>query len=232
MKKEIPSVKNVKAILIDIDNTLLDFDKSAEMSMRMAYSFYNLDCPDDIFTTFKGINDELWLKIERGEMTRETLHKIRWNTIFKLYGTQFDGETFEKKFIDNLFDCAVPVIGAKDILEYLSKKYAIYGASNAFYNQQVNRLKIADMLQYFKGLFVSETVGFTKPEKGFFDYCFSNIPYTKDETMMIGDSLSADIDGGKDYGLTTCWFNFSGQKISAPKADFIVYKLEDIKKIF
>ena len=222
----------VKAVLIDIDNTLLDFNASAEKAMRDGFAFYGLTCPENLFGVFKKINDGLWLKIEKGEMTRADLHKIRWNTVFGELGVKFDGEIFEKTFLGNLHDCAVPVVGAEDLLKYLSAKYPVYAASNAFYEQQVHRLSVSGLSPYITELFVSEKIGFSKPDARFFDKCFEKIPFSPAQSAMIGDSLSADIDGGKKYGLITCWYNPTGMRIAAPCADFIVNDLSEIKNVF
>ena len=230
--KNFGAFKNVKAILIDVDNTLLDFNASAEKAMKDGYARYGLPCPDNLFETFKRINDDLWLQIERGEITRFDLHKIRWQLIFNELKTDFDGVTFEQTFLKNLHDCAVPVEGAAETLEYLAGKYPVYCASNAFYEQQVHRLSVSGLSPYITELFVSEKIGFSKPDARFFDKCFENIPFSPAQSAMIGDSLSADIDGGKQYGLITCWYNPTGMRIAAPRADFIVNDLSEIKSIF
>lgn len=222
---------NVKAILVDIDNTLLDFNASAKKAMSDAYAEFGIPRPADFFETFKRINDGLWLKIEAGELTRAGLHEVRWKLIFDELKIDFDGRKFEKKFLSNLFDCAVPVEGAAEIMRYLSAKYPVYTASNAFYEQQLNRLAISGLAPFIKENFVSEKIGHSKPSTRFFDECFKSIPYAPKDTVMIGDSLSADIEGGKNYGLVTCWYNPAGMRIAAPKADYIIYKLSDLKNI-
>ena len=145
----------------------------------------------------------------------------------------------EKEFRRLLHLSAVPVEGAKDILEYLHKKeYCLCAASNGPYNQQINRLKSADMLKYFKHCFVSEMVGADKPSRQFFDGCMKEFTgVLPSECMMIGDSLTADIEGGQAYGMSTCWFVHSGdksaiqQKNGGKAADHIIYELAELKNI-
>ncbi|MCQ2386828.1 MAG: YjjG family noncanonical pyrimidine nucleotidase [Clostridia bacterium] len=222
----------IKNILIDIDNTLLDFNESAKQSMEISFNKNGLSFSENVFPTFKKINDGLWLKIERGEMTRADLHDVRWNLIFDSLGIDFDGHILERDFLDNLFNCAVKVSGALEIVKYLAKKYNLYSASNAFYNQQINRLKISGLLPFFKDNFVSEKIGFSKPKKEFFDECFKKMKGAKKEdTIMIGDSLSADVIGGKNYGLDTVWFNREKLNIENSQADFVVNSLSEIKNI-
>ncbi len=223
----------IKAILIDIDNTLLDFNESAKEAIRLAFEQFNLPFTDQTFSTFKRINDGLWLRIEKGELDRPGLHKIRFNLVFNELGIDFDGPTFEKQFLANLFHVACPVDGAKEILTYLSSKYPVYAASNAIYDQQINRLTKTGMIDCFKGLFISEKIGFQKPTKEFFDVCFNALGGVKpSEVAMIGDSLTADINGGKDYGMVTCWYNHDGSDKQSEKADYKIDSLYQIKNIF
>ena len=127
----------IKAVLIDVDNTLLDFNKSAEISMKSACEKFNLPFSERFFNTFKTINDGLWQEIEKKTLTREQLHRIRWQIIFQKLGIEFDGVLFEKVFYDNLEYCAVPVDGAVDVIKYLSRKYDVYTASNSNYQLQI-----------------------------------------------------------------------------------------------
>lgn len=222
----------IKTILIDIDNTLLDFNESSKECIRQAFKEQKLPFDDNTFPVFKKINDGLWLKIEKGELDREGLHKIRFNLVLDALGLKGDGPLIEKRFREILFDTAVAVDGAVDILKYLSEKYNVYAASNAIYLQQINRLTKTGMIGYLSDLFISEKLGVTKPTKEFFDACIIGAKAKIEETVMIGDSISADIVGAKEYGLKTIWYNHNNEpKENGKIADFIVDSLEEIKNI-
>lgn len=221
----------VKAVFIDIDNTLLDFNACATKAMKIAFTSHKLKFDKNTFPTFKSVNDGLWLRIERGEITREVLHDVRFNMIFERLGIKFDGHIIEREFLDNLNFCAIPVKGAKSIVKYLSKKYILCSASNAFYNQQINRLTASKLLPYLHKTFVSEKIGASKPSKEFFERSFSELDGIKPkDTVMIGDSVTADIEGGKNFGMQTIWFNRDKENIQS-NADYVVTALKDIKKI-
>ena len=190
----------IKTVFIDIDNTLLDFNESSKECIRQAFNEQGLVFDENTFPTFKRINDELWLKIEKGELDRLGLHKIRFNLVLNALGLSGDGELIEKRFREILFDTAIAIDGAKDILEYLASKYTVCAASNAIYLQQINRLAKTGMLGYLKEVFISEKMGVSKPTKEFFDICFNKVNAKKQEVIMIGDSISADIMGAKEYG--------------------------------
>jgi len=102
----------LKAVLMDIDDTLLDFGKCAEQAMRIGFAEWGLPYDDSTYATFTRINDGLWLMIERGELTTQQLFQFRWNRIFDALGIQADGAAFEKRFLDLLYETAIPVDGA------------------------------------------------------------------------------------------------------------------------
>ena len=113
----------IKAVLLDIDNTLLDFNKCSELAIKKSFLEHGLSFTNEVFPTFLRRNDILWKNIEKGEYTRELLHKERWNIIFGELGIDYDGIKIEKSFLDNLYDCVVLIDGALEIVKYLSEKY-------------------------------------------------------------------------------------------------------------
>lgn len=198
----------IKTVLIDIDGTLLDFNKCAKASIISTFKDFNIDYPEDFYSTFKRINDSLWLRLEKNEITFKELHDTRFNLVLGALGIDFDGITFELKFREYLGRSVEQVDGALEILKYLSEKYFVAVASNGPFEQQKRRLKLAGFAPYIKEYFVSSAVGHEKPNAGFFEYAFSNTPSKdKEELIIIGDSLTADIAGGENFGIKTCWFN-------------------------
>lgn len=220
----------ITTVLIDIDDTLLDFKLCAKWSMLEAAKRMKLELPEDTFACFEKINSMLWKSMERKEITYDGIYGVRWNLVAYEIGIVFDGDEFERHFLDCLAQSTIPVDGALEVLAYLSTKYNIYAASNGPYMQQLSRMSLAGMDKYLSGYFISEKMGCSKPTKEFFDICFKETGVDSlEELIMIGDSLSADINGAKDYGIKTCWFNKDG-KNGAAKSDYTVCKLVDIKK--
>ena len=224
----------VKAVFLDVDNTLLDFDKCGAAAMRQGFEELGLSFEGWMyFDTFNHINDPLWEQIERGELTREELFAKRWNLVFNALGITGDGPAFEKRFHDILLSAAVPVDGAVGLAAYLHEKYTVCVASNAFYHQQVRRLTLAGIAPYIDHFFISERLGADKPSKAFFDAALASLPGVRaDECIMIGDSLTADIAGGVNAGIPTIWFN--RLNILVPndcKANHIVTSLVEITHI-
>ncbi len=235
----------IKLIFIDIDNTLLDFDAYVKESLRSGFEKFGLRKYEDwMYETFEKENSKLWLQIEDGTLTFEELQKIRFNKVFDaIGGIDFDGVVFEKYFRECLNESAIPVDGAMEMLEYLSGKYILCTASNGPYNQQVHRLELAGMLDYFRHHFISEKIGVSKPAREFFDAALAelnaeqqargNAEILPSEIMIIGDSLTSDMAGGIGSGLKTCWFDGAGKGDTKGRTiDFTINMLNQIKEYF
>lgn len=224
----------IKVVLLDIDDTLLDFHKGAEQAIKDTCSQYGITYSEQMLSIFFETNTLLWSQIEKETLTKPELYEIRWPSIFSRLGIDCDGRAFEESYRKTLKNIAIPVEGAIDMLCELSKIYRIFAASNASYDMQIERLTNAGMLQYFEDVFVSEKLGHVKPSREFFECCMKNIgDYRKDEVVMLGDSLSADISGGKAFGIKTCHFyrGYFDEKKADVTPDVTVTKLSDVKKV-
>lgn len=138
----------IQVVLIDIDNTLLSFSGYVKEAMRDGFAQYGLKpYTEAMFPVFERINNSLWEQIEQGTLSFEELTEIRWNLIFHALGISFDGRIFEQYFREKLFFSAVPEPGAVELLEYLSRRYRLCIASNGPYEQQINRLRLGNMIK-------------------------------------------------------------------------------------
>ena len=229
----------IKAVFMDIDNTLLDFDAAAQEGMERCFQDAGLTYRSEMFSAFKEENNRIWKKIEQGILTMDDLPYVRWQAILKKLGLEADGVAMEMLFRKCLFYSAVPVEGAEEILSYLHGKYILCTASNGPYEQQICRLKKADMLKDFDHCFVSEKIGVDKPDARFFERCLEQLPGIRaEECMIVGDSLTADIAGGLAAGMETCWF--CRERIEEKelenvkeehKADYVIKRLDELRKI-
>lgn len=222
----------IKAILLDVDNTLLDFNLNAQASIKRAFTDCGLTYKDEYFDVFLKINNSLWDGIEKGEVTREQLKRDRFKLILENLGISGDSARLEELFRKGLGEFAYMVDGAIELLEYLYPKYRLFVASNAIFEVQMNRLNKTGMIKYFEKLFISEKIGYNKPSKEYFDRCFSQMgDVKKEQVVMIGDSLTADIGGAKEYGLKTIWFNIHQNPSYSALPDYTVARLSEIKSI-
>lgn len=228
-----------KVILLDIDDTLLSFQAYVREGMKSGFEAFGIGpYEEEMLSVFHQVNARLWHELEEGTLSFEELKKIRWNLVFEALGIQADGVKFEEYFRDRLFDSAIPEDGAMELLAYLKGKYVLCAASNGPYLQQKNRLKTGGMLSYFSHLFISEEIGFSKPSREFFESCLQRLnqgegkAIVPEEVMIIGDSLSSDIAGGKNYGMQTIFYNKKNQATPREiQPDFIVKNLKEIQSI-
>ncbi len=226
----------IRAVLLDIDNTLLDFDAYVQTAMKEGFKQFGLgEYTSQTYQTFLSINGPLWHALERGEITYQELLQVRWNKVFAALGITFDGLTFEKYFKGRLFHTAIPEQGAEELLSHLQGRFVLATASNGPYEQQINRLKLAKMYDKFSHHFISEAMGVAKPAKEYFDYCLNKInqdqpnPILPHEVLMIGDSLTSDMAGAMHAGLKTCFYDKHKREDTKGLAvDFIVTHLQEI----
>lgn len=220
-------------ILLDIDNTLIDFNECARHSIIKIFNDFNLPYSENVFETFIEENIKIWKRLENGEITKAFLRANRWNIILNKLNIVADGPAIEELFEKGIAESAYEVSGATELLEYLHKKHDLYVISNGFRAVQENRLNISGFNKYFSGMFFSEDIGVSKPQKEFFDYCFRGIGYPeKENVILIGDSLSADITGGNNYNIKTIWFNKNNEKCPDNiKPTYIVRTLNEINSI-
>ena len=197
----------IKAVFIDIDDTLIKWDESAYAAIKGMFKKYDLAFCEDIMRVYYDISTPLWDKVGRMEMTGDELRRIRWKLILEHLKLKADATAIEKDYPRFLSKECPLVDGAKELVEYLSSKYILCAASNAPKGQQTARLEKAGLLKYFDFVFESGEVGCDKPVGAFFEYCLEKTGVKENETIMIGDSLSADISGAKKVGLDTIFFN-------------------------
>lgn len=223
----------IKYILFDVDNTLLDFAKCSEFALKSAFEKNNIPFLPEAEKTFHKVNEALWERVEKGNLTRFELYDIRFSLIFKELGIVADSESVETDFRSFIKQSCFKIDGAKEILSYLHKKYTLCVASNAMLSQQEYRLKKAGLLKYFTKLFTSAEIGAEKPAEKFFEKCQESLNCEKGEMLLIGDSLTADIKGAANFGIKSCWYNpnFSDNPYDF-SADYTVESLLKIKELF
>lgn len=198
----------VKNILLDLDGTIFDFLKSEAVALSKTLINFNIKPTDELIKLYSRINESQWKLLETGELTREQILVGRFEIFFKEIGVDISGKDARYLYENYLSESHYFIDHAEELLEELSKKYSLYIASNGTAKVQSGRIKSSSISRFFKEIFISENIGFNKPDKRFFDYCFSKISnFSLSETIIIGDSLSSDILGGNNAGIKTIWFN-------------------------
>ncbi len=202
-----------KYLLFDLDNTLLDFSAAQESALNSTFEKYGIVLTDEIRNQYNEINHGLWAKYEQGLMTRKEVIYSRFVMLFEKIRVDIDGIAFEDDYQKALGQGSKLMPFAREVLETLKNTHKLYIVTNGVTETQFSRLRLSDTEKYFEQIFVSEAAKCQKPSKEFFEYCFEKMNNNNvDEMLVIGDSLSSDIKGGNNAGITTCWYNPNGLK--------------------
>lgn len=198
----------VKAVLWDVDGTLLDFLYSQRLAITGCLEEIGVAVTEEMVSRYSQINDSYWKKLELGEVTKEELHVRRFTDLFDEYGiTGVDVDAFRAKYLGILANTYAYLDDSLFICQSLKGKVRQYVITNGVTEVQTNKLKLSGFYDLMDGIFISEQIGTPKPHAGFFDYCMQAIgDLDREELMIVGDSLTSDIKGGVLYGIPTCWY--------------------------
>ena len=222
-----------KVILLDIDDTILDFHKCEKNAIVKTMVEYGVNPTEELIEKYSVINKRLWEKFEKKEISKPELLKVRFAEFFAPLGVTENGGIINTKYLDYLSNEVFFVDNAVQLCKYMHENCKVYVITNAVKKVQTNRLRMADLNQYFDEVFISEEVGFQKPDVRFFEYVYDKIGKPNKENMIIlGDSKTSDIQGGINFGIDTCWFNrYSNDKHNEIKPTYEINNLLDFIKI-
>ena len=225
-------MENVKTILIDADDTVLDFAKAQHGSFFAACNKLGFSCTDEQYEDYDEINKKYWRMLERGEISKSRLIIARFEEFFAKYGIKADAEEMEDAYREFLGVQYHFVDGAEEGLKDLKSKYKIYVITNGIKDTQENRIEKSGFINYVDGVFISEAIGAEKPSKEFFDYVFDHSDAKRETSVVIGDSLTSDIKGGINADVRTIWFN-GKHKDNDGKIipDYVVYDWKGLKEL-
>ena len=220
----------VEILLLDLDDTILDFQKAEHIALGRTLQHFGIDPTDAVRNRYSQINKDHWERLERKELTRAQVVSGRFAQLFAQLHVEGDAEVCARLYAENLGIGHYFLPGAEAALEQLSKKYRLFMASNGNLVVQQGRLKSANISHYFEDIFISQEMGADKPSVEYFDRCFARISnFDRQKAMIVGDSLTSDIQGGNNAGILTCWVN-PGHK---PRRDEIRvdYEIDSISQL-
>lgn len=231
-------VPRYTTLLLDVDGTLLDFDEAERRGVIAVMEHFGVTPTRELVDRYHEINLSYWKAFERGDIPKSGIFGSRYQQFFSEIGKTVDGMEAERLYRQCLDTCAVLLDGALELCAYLKERYDLYVVTNGVSHTQYSRLALSGLDQYFTDIFVSEDAGSQKPQKEYFDYCFARIP-EKDpaKMLLIGDSLTSDIRGGKNAGIDTCWVNPGGMEAEGSqlaeelKPEYVVHGLWELKGV-
>ncbi len=220
-------------LLFDLDNTLLDFDANEAQALPRVFAAHGVTLTPEIRSVYDEINHGLWRDYETGKVAIETVLNTRFAKTMQHFGAKADGAAWESDYRHFLGDGHEPIPGAVELCKNLAAAhtYEMYVVTNGVAATQQKRMREAGIEDYFRAVFNSESIGAQKPSAAFFDYVFAHIDgFDRTRALLIGDSPTADIAGGKNAGLATCWFDEKGSGKTVP-ADYTIRALDELYEI-
>lgn len=217
-----------KWLLFDVDNTLLDFEQTETLALEQNFAQHGLPFPPEAKKRYHEINQRFWQRLERKEVTPETLQVGRFQELFDELGISYDAALFADSYLAQLGQQAPLVDGALELLQELNGRFQLGIITNGLADVQHPRLEKSGLKPYFSPIIISQEIGVSKPNPGIFDAAFAQMNQpAKSEVLIIGDSLSSDMAGGVNYGIDTCWFNPNGKTTDLP----ITYKIKTLRQL-
>jgi putative hydrolase of the HAD superfamily len=204
----------IKHIFFDLDHTIWDFDRNAQETLLELYEAYQLktlglNSSSEFIERYTANNHNLWQQYHLGEITKEKLRQDRFRNTFLELGVKPEliPIEFEEDYVrisptkTNLFE------GAEKVLTYLQNKYQLHIISNGFKETTLTKMDLSGLNPYFTNVIISEDVGINKPDKLIFEHAITKADAKVEESIMIGDSLEADIRGAQNFGMKAIFFN-------------------------
>ena len=223
----------IEFLLLDLDDTILDFHKAERIALSKTIREFGVEPTEEVLSRYHLINKWHWEQLELGKMTRGEVLTGRFKMLFEELGLAVDPVKMQAGYERNLSIGHYFLPGAEETVEYLSKRYKLYLASNGTAVVQKGRMTSANLYRFFQKSFVSEEIGHNKPSLAYFEAAFAQIPnFDKSKALMVGDSLSSDIKGGINAGIRTCWVNPShAQARPDIQPDYEIEALHQLPKL-
>lgn len=214
-------------VLLDADETVFDFLQGERISILATAKLFNIDVDDEDAKVYSSINASLWKELELGTVTRDELKILRFQKWFDYLGVLVDPVAFGRAYEDKLSESGVLFDDAEGFVKRLSELCRVYIVTNGLSKCQHGRMDTSPIKKYISGLFISEETGYAKPDKRFFDCVFSELRISDtSQVIILGDSLSSDMQGGRNAGIATCRYIRGGEAAPNPLCDYVITDYE------
>lgn len=222
----------IEFLFLDLDDTILDFKKAEYIAIGKTIADFGVEPTDTVRHRYHEINKWHWEQLEKGTMTRAEILVNRFKALFSELGVGVDAEQVARIYEKNLSQGHWFLPGAEEAVDSLSKKYRLFLASNGTASVQKGRMTSANLYRFFETVFVSQEIGHNKPSKAYFDACFASIPgFDPAKAVIVGDSLSSDIQGGINAGIKTVWVNPEHKPSGKIKPDYEIEALHQLEAL-
>ncbi|WP_352420160.1 YjjG family noncanonical pyrimidine nucleotidase [Proteiniborus sp.] len=198
-----------EVIIFDADETLFDFRKSESVAFGNTMLEFNIEYDENHhLKIYSDINTAIWKEFEDGLITQEELKVERFKRLSGKLNVELDEIEFSKSYMKHLSNASFLYDNSANLVESLHKDYKLSIITNGLKDVQDNRIRKSSIAKYFEDIVISEEVRVAKPDPRIFELALNNINCTdKSKVLVVGDSLTSDMQGGINFGIDTCWFN-------------------------
>lgn len=214
-----------KAILMDLDETLLSFKLAEEKALKILFSYLNIDY-DAAGEDYKRINAACWLSYERGELAQSVLRVQRFSDFLKLHPCSMKAEVIADMYEEALSRQHDEMPGAYEAVKEIASHMPIAVVTNGISTIQRPRMESCSMHPYFSEIVISEEVGFSKPRPEMLLIALEKMGVKAKDALMIGDSLTSDMRAAQNAGVDFLWYNPKGKE--RPEGAWIQYETNAI----
>lgn len=212
-------------VLLDADETLLDFYADEKFALKATMDDFGLEWTEEKNDIYLMENLLLWKAFEKGEITRQQLWRLRFQNFFEKAHLTVDEDLdrINEKYVRHLSESGTFIDGACEFVKRLKTFARVYITTNGLTVSQTGRLKNTGLDRLADGVYISQLMGCAKPSKEYFDYIFNELGINDpSKVVIVGDSLTSDMQGGRNAGITTCLFNPKGDIKESPLCDYII----------
>lgn len=222
--------KHYPWLWFDADGTLFDYNRAEATALQKAFELLSVQFEVRYLDIYREINGGLWQALERQEIKPDVLRVRRFELLLEALGVSGIPNELSTTYIEQLARCAELIDGAYDVLQTLQRTSRIAIVTNGLQAVQRSRLEHSSIRGFISELIISEEVGAAKPAPSFFDAAFERAGRPpKSDVLIIGDSLTSDMQGGVDYGIDTCWYNPAGE--ARPDNLPITYEIRQLHEL-
>lgn len=219
-------------ILLDLDGTLFDFDAAQQNAFYRTMEELGVAADREMLARYDEINSHMWKLLEKGQIEKPKLLYERFALFFSRYNIARDERLANELYLKNLSQSAMLLDGALQVMEQLSGDFVLAAVTNGVAWSQKNRLAQSGLDKFFDRVFISEELGCEKPELCFFQQVLCAYPgVDKHQMLMVGDSLSADIQGGLNTGIDSCWINPLGKNAGAIAPTYQIATVKELPSL-
>jgi len=204
--------KHYPWLWFDADGTLFDYNHAEAIAFKNTFDLLALSYKDDYLNVYQRINRDLWQALEKREITPSVLQTRRFELLVESLQLTISVPVISKIYLEQLVICSELMEGALDVLKSLCRKCHFAIVTNGLQTVQRSRFSHSVIREFITDIIISEEIGVAKPDPAFFEIASSRLGNPpKSDILIIGDSLTSDMQGGVAYGIDTCWFNSASE---------------------